>query len=59
LEVTYYSQPGATKQSCDGENLTTKIECVEKKVNVVVSTFEMFVLDLFNSNDFLTYEVIF
>lgn len=59
LEVTCYSQPGATKQSCDGENSTTKIERVERKINIVVSTYEMFVLDLFNSNDFLTGEVIF
>jgi len=59
LEVTYYSQLEVTKRSCDDENSKTKIESGERKIKVVVSTYEMFVLDLFNSNDFLTGEVIF
>jgi len=59
LEVTCYSQLETTKRSCDGENSKTKIESGERKIKVVVSTYEMFVLDLFNSNDFLTGEVIF
>lgn len=59
LEVTCYSQLGAIKRSYDEENSKTKIERGERKIKVVVSTYEMFVLDLFNSNDFLTGEVIF
>ncbi|KAE9527898.1 hypothetical protein AGLY_012722 [Aphis glycines] len=58
LEVTCYSQLGAIKRSYDEENSKTKIERGERKIKVVVSTYEMFVLDLFNSNDFLTGETI-
>jgi len=59
LEVTRNSQRETTEQSCDGEHSTTEIERVERKTKVVVSTYEMFVLDLFNSNDSLTGQVIF
>uniref|UniRef100_A0A2S2NJ52 Cullin-3-A n=1 Tax=Schizaphis graminum TaxID=13262 RepID=A0A2S2NJ52_SCHGA len=57
LDATFYDAPRSSKRSCDGEYSTTNNQCcVERKFKVMVTTYQMFVLDMFNTYDFLTYE---
>lgn len=60
LDAIFYDVPKSNKRSCDGEYSTTNNQCcVERKYRVMVTTYQMCVLDMFNTYDFLTYEVIY
>ncbi|XP_060845761.1 cullin-3-like [Rhopalosiphum padi] len=57
LDAIFYDVPKSNKRSCDGEYSTTNNQCcVERKYRVMVTTYQMCVLDMFNTYDFLTYE---
>jgi len=49
MNLVFHGRPRSTKRSWNGEYLTTNNQCLKQKNTIAVSTYQMCVLDLFNS----------